>query len=203
MDAGDFLEGHIYYLADRGKKAYEIHGMAGFDVAVIGNHDYLMGAKDLDIILRDVKTSYKLLGANLIVDKKYKNIHEKMKPYYETTIGGFKVGVIGLTTNDLLYKWRIGEGDIINEYKTAKKYAKILRERGNEIIIALTHMGLKKDKKLAKKVPEIDLIVGGHSHSFLYEVVYQKTKGGKKTPIVRAENTLSSWGNFLLITTEN
>ncbi|MAW07949.1 MAG: hypothetical protein CME61_06670, partial [Halobacteriovoraceae bacterium] len=119
MDAGDFLEGHIYYLADRGKKAYEVHGMAGFDVAVIGNHDYLMGAKDLDIILRDVKTSYKLLGANMIVDKKYKNIHEKMKPYYETTIGGFKVGVIGLTTNDLLYKWRIGEGDIINEYKTA------------------------------------------------------------------------------------
>ena len=77
MDAGDFLEGNIYYLADRGKRAYEVHGMAGFDVSVIGNHDYLMGAKDLDIILRDVDTSFQLLGANMIVDKKFKNIHEK------------------------------------------------------------------------------------------------------------------------------
>ena len=128
MDAGDFLEGNIYYLADRGRKAYEIHGMAGFDVSVIGNHDYLMGARDLNVILRDVKTSFQLLGANMIVDKKYKAIHEKMKPYWETEIDGVKIGVLGLTTNDLLYKWRIGDGDIINEYKTAKRYAKELKK---------------------------------------------------------------------------
>ena len=84
-----------------------------------------------------------------------------MKPYWETEIDGVKIGVLGLTTDDLLYEWRIGDGYIGNEYKAAKKYAKELRERGNDIVIALTHMGLSKDKKLAKKVPEIDLIVGG------------------------------------------
>ncbi len=198
MDAGDFLEGNIYYLADRGKRAYEIHGMAGFDVSVIGNHDYLMGAKDLDVILRDVDTSFQLLGANMIVDKKYKNIHEKMKPYWETEINGVKIGVIGLTTNDLLYKWRIGDGDIINEYKTAKRYAKELRARGNDVIIALTHIGLSKDKKLAKKVPEIDLIVGGHSHSFLHDVFYQKSKKGKMIPIVQAGKHAQYLGKLLI-----
>ena len=76
MDAGDFLEGNIYYLAERGKKAYEIHGSVGYDVAVIGNHDYLMGAKDLNAILRDVPTSFKLLGANFIVDPKHRAIQE-------------------------------------------------------------------------------------------------------------------------------
>ena len=82
--------------------------------------------------------------------------------------------------------------------KTAKKYAKQLRERGNDVIIALTHIGLKKDKKLAKKVPEIDLIVGGHSHNFLREVVYQKTKKGKKIPIVQAGKHAQVLGKLLL-----
>ena len=50
MDAGDFWEGHIYYSPTE-KKVPRSARMAGFDV-VIGNHDYLMGAKDLDIILR-------------------------------------------------------------------------------------------------------------------------------------------------------
>ena len=47
-------------------------------------------------------------------------------------------------------------------------------------------MGLKKDKKFAKKVPEIDLIVGGHSHDALHNVVWQKSKKGKLIPIVQA-----------------
>ena len=198
MDAGDFLEGNIYYLADRGKRAYEIHGMAGLMFPLLETMTTLWAQKDLDIILRDVDTSFQLLGANMIVDKKYKNIHEKMKPYWETEIDGVKIGVIGLTTNDLLYKWRIGEGDIINEYKTAKRYAKELRARGNDVIIALTHIGLSKDKKLAKKVPEIDLIVGGHSHSFLHDVFYQKSKKGKMIPIVQAGKHAQYLGKLLI-----
>ena len=179
MDAGDFLEGNIYYLAERGKTLYKIHGNVGFDVAVIGNHDYLMGAKDLNAILRDVDTSFQLLGANFYTHPKYKSVNEKIKPYWETEVNGVKVGVLGITTNDLLYKWRIGEGGISNEVKAARTYAKVLKERGNDVIIALTHVGLKKDKKIAKAVPEIDLIVGGHSHSTLHNVVYQKSKKGK------------------------
>ena len=85
-----------------------------------------------------------------------------------------------------MYKWRIGEGGITNEIKAAKTYAKVLRDRGNDVIITLTHVGLKKDKKIAKAVPEIDLIVGGHSHSTLHNVVYQKSKNGKRIPIVQA-----------------
>ena len=160
MDAGDFLEGNIYYLAERGKTLYKIHGNVGFDVAVIGNHDYLMGAHDLNVILRDVNTSFQLLGANFYTHPKYTSVQEKIKPYWETVVNGVKVGVIGITTNDLLYKWRIGEGGITNEIKAAKTYAKVLRDRGNDVIVALTHVGLKKDKKIAKAVPEIDLIVG-------------------------------------------
>ena len=43
LDAGDFLEGNIYYMADRGMKSFEVHNSVGYDVVTLGNHDYLMG----------------------------------------------------------------------------------------------------------------------------------------------------------------
>ncbi|PIK14650.1 bifunctional UDP-sugar hydrolase/5'-nucleotidase [Halobacteriovorax sp. JY17] len=185
MDAGDFLEGNIYYLADKGRKVFELHDMMGFDVVTIGNHDYLMGTDDLDAILGDVKPSFAFLGANLFTADRFQNIHEQLRPYTEFEYDGVKIGVLGLTTNDILYKWRINEGGINNEYDTCKQYAKELRERGNHVIIALTHMGLSKDKKLAEKCPEVDVIVGGHSHHTLEEVLYVENKLDKRVPIVQ------------------
>ncbi|MBT6325087.1 MAG: hypothetical protein HOJ35_03905 [Bdellovibrionales bacterium] len=198
MDAGDYLEGNMFYMADWGKKSYQVHGEAGFDVSVIGNHDYLMGERDLDALLRDVDTSFQLLGANLHVPERYENINEKIKPYIEMEVNGVKIGIIGITINDILYKWRLSESKISNEIKSARKYARILKNRGNDLVIALTHIGLKKDKKLAKKVPEIDLIVGGHSHDALHEVYYQKSKKGKMIPIVQAGKHAEWLGQLII-----
>ncbi|OFZ15898.1 MAG: hypothetical protein A2X86_11790 [Bdellovibrionales bacterium GWA2_49_15] len=198
MDAGDFLEGNIYYLADRGKRAYQIHGQVGFDVSTIGNHDYLMGARDLEPIMRDVPTSFQLLGANFHVDKKYKHINQKIKPYWETVVNGVKVGVVGPTLNDVLYKWRIEEGDISDEIEATQKYARELRARGNQVVIALTHVGLSKDRKIAKQVPEVDFIVGGHSHDRLFSVEYVQSKGNKRIGIVQAGNHLEWLGQLIL-----
>lgn len=187
MDAGDFMEGSIFYLADKGKKAFEAFDELGHDVAILGNHDYLMAPDDLEAIFRDTPPHRPLLAANFQVDKSYKYINEYVKPVWEGKVGNVKVGVIGLTTNDFLYKWRLGDdGKISGEVKVAKKWAKYLRERGNEVIIALTHIGVKKDQNLAKEVPEIDVIVGGHSHTMLTEVVFQKTGKNKIVPIVQA-----------------
>ena len=188
MDAGNFLEGHIYYLADKGRKVFELHDKIGYDVVTIGNHDYLMGTNDLDSILGDVQPKFDFLGANLFTADKYKNIQKYLKPYTEFEFDGVKVGVVGITTNDILYKWRINDGGISDEFKSCKKYSKELRDRGNDIVIALTHLGFNKDKKLAKKCPELDLIVGGHSHTVLDKVFYQKSKKGKLIPIVQAGN---------------
>lgn len=199
MDAGDFMEGSIFYLADKGKKAFEAFDKLGHDVAIIGNHDYLMAPSDLEAIFRDVPPHRPLLAANFKVDKSYKHINEHVKPVWEGKVGNVKVGVIGLTTNDFLYKWRLGDdGSISGEVKVAQKWAKYLRERGNEVIIALTHIGVKKDKNLAKEVPEIDVIVGGHSHTDLFDVVWQKTGKDKMVPIVQAGNHGEWLGKLIL-----
>jgi 2',3'-cyclic-nucleotide 2'-phosphodiesterase (5'-nucleotidase family) len=198
MDAGDFMEGSIYYIADRGRKTFEAFDKLGHDVAILGNHDYLMGPDDLEGIFRDVPPHRPLLAANLKMDPAYTNINEHLRPVWEGMVGGVKVGVIGITTNDMLYKWRLGdEGGISGEVVAARKWAKYLRERGSEVIVALTHIGVKADKNLAKQVPEIDVIVGGHSHTALQEIVWQKTKN-KRVPIVQAGHYGEWLGRLIL-----
>jgi len=186
MDGGDFMEGNLYYMADKGKKTFDIFNHLGHDVAVLGNHDYLMAADDLEDILQTYPPSYKLLAANFKLDDRFKAVKETIKPVWETVVSGVKVGVIGITLNDLLYKWRLkGDGNLYNEVAYTKFYANYLKARGNQVIIALTHIGVSKDKELAYHVPELDLIVGGHSHTELHEVVYHQSKNGKKIPIVQ------------------
>ncbi len=198
MDAGDFMEGSIYYIADRGRKTFEAFDKLGHDVAILGNHDYLMGPDDLEAIFRDVPPHRPLLAANLKMDPAYTHINQHLRPVWEGMVGGVKVGVIGITTNDMLYKWRLeGEGGISGEVVAARKWAKYLRERGTEVIVALTHIGVKKDKLLAKQVPEIDVIVGGHSHTELQEVVWQKSKN-KRVPIVQSGHYGEWLGRLIL-----
>ncbi|HXH76454.1 MAG TPA: metallophosphoesterase [Bacteriovoracaceae bacterium] len=184
MDGGDFLEGNIFYMADNGRKSALAYNKIGFDVAVLGNHDYLMAAQDLENLLRDVPPSMALLAANLELDSRFPIAKKIIKPVWETTVNGIKVGVIGLTLRDMLYKWRLkGDGMIYDEVTSTRQWARYLRSRGNEIIIALTHIGLKKDKSLAANIPELDFIIGGHDHSTLKEPVYQTSSNGKKIPI--------------------
>jgi 2',3'-cyclic-nucleotide 2'-phosphodiesterase (5'-nucleotidase family) len=74
LDAGDFLEGNLYYMAKNGRKSFEVHNEIGYDAGTLGNHDYLMGSAELDKILGELDLKFSLVVANLEADKKYKNI---------------------------------------------------------------------------------------------------------------------------------
>lgn len=186
MDAGDFTEGNIYYMADQGRKVFEVHDEMGYDVGAMGNHDYLMGSRELDKILGETDFKLPLVAANLQASPELKNIREKIKPYKEFTIDGIKFGILGLTTNEIFYRWRLEGGQITNPYKAAKHYEKILKDRKNDYIIALTHIGVLKDIKLAERTKYIDLIVGGHSHTALFTPSYGVNKNKVRVPIVQA-----------------
>jgi 5'-nucleotidase/UDP-sugar diphosphatase len=199
MDAGDFLEGNIFYLADKGRKSTQAYNKIGYDVAVLGNHDYLMGLGDLDALLKNEPPTMAMLAANLNSFSQFPNIKKHIRPVWETVLNGVKVGVIGITTNEVFYKWRLaGNGFIEDEVIAARKWAKYLKNRGNDIIIALTHIGIARDKKLAFNVPELDLIVGGHDHTVFKEVLYHTSSNGKKIPIVQA-GEMAKWIGRLMI----
>ncbi len=186
MDAGDFSEGNMYYMAGSGRKSFEVHNEIGYDVGALGNHDYLMGSKELDTILGEVDLNFSMVAANISMSPDFKNINEKIKPYKELSIDGFKIAVLGLTTNEIFYKWRLEGGSILNPFRTAQHYEDILKKRNNDYIIALTHIGVLNDIKLAEKTSNIDLIIGGHSHTALFEPSYGTNKNKQNVPIVQA-----------------
>lgn len=198
MDAGDFAEGNLYYMADRGKKVFEIHNEIGYDVGTIGNHDYLMGTKDLDNMLGEIDLKMSFVAANMEMIGNYKNIKSKITPYKELEIDGIKIGIIGLTTNEIFYTWRFEKGLITNPYKTAIRYEKILKKRKNDFIIALTHIGVLSDIKLAERTKNIDLIVGGHSHTALFKPSYGINKNKKVVPIVQAGMNTEYLGRLII-----
>lgn len=198
VDAGDFMEGHFFYMAKNGRRSFEMHDKIGYDISVIGNHDYLMGTDEMDSILNEVKPKFKYLGANFYADSRYKGISKYVKPYYEMDIEGVKVAFLGLTTDEIVFRWRVHNGGIRKPLKDGVKFDKILKERGNDVIIGLTHIGLKKDQKLAKKTRNIDLIIGGHSHDFLYKPKYVKNKSKKQVPIVQAGAHAAVLGRMII-----
>lgn len=186
VDSGDFLEGNIYYMAAEGKRSFEVHNEMGYDMGTLGNHDYQMGSEELDKILGEMDLKFDLLVANINAEKKYDNIRNKIQPYKEIEMDGLKIAFLGLTTDEILYKWRLTTGAISKPIDAAQEYEKKLKNRGNDFIIALTHIGVTHDIRLAEKTRYIDLIVGGHSHTALFEPVYGINKDKGRVPIVQA-----------------
>ncbi|MDO9181308.1 MAG: bifunctional UDP-sugar hydrolase/5'-nucleotidase [Bacteriovorax sp.] len=198
LDAGDFLEGNIYYLAEEGKKTFQVHNETGYDVGALGNHDYLMGSDKFDELLGSIDLKFSFVAANIVINDKFKNLKRKIKPYAELNVDGIKIGVLGLTTNEPLYKWSLNNCEITDPVKTALFYEDELKKRGNDVIIALTHIGVLSDLNLAKHSSQIDLIVGGHSHDALFEPVYEKNTNGKSIPVVQAGMHTEYLGRILV-----
>lgn len=186
LDGGDFLEGNIYYMADKGLKSFEVHNSMGYDAVVLGNHDYLMGARGLDEVLGRIDLNFALLGANIKPSYANENIRKSLKPYKELSIDGMKIAILGLTTSDFFYSWTLEGSRITNPIKSAQNYERILKNRNNDFIFAVTHIGVNRDLKLASKTNHIDLIVGGHSHTALHEPVYEQNRRKVDVPVVQA-----------------
>lgn len=195
LDAGDFMEGNIYYNIEHGKRTLDILNHIGYDAIVMGNHDYLMGVPILDELFKTTPLNFAMLGANLKFNKKVPYVREKIKPYKIFTLGGQKIAVLGITTNEIFYRWRVSShGKIKNPKKVALKFSKDLKkDLGVHRVIALTHLGVKGDTKIAEDSKYIDLIVGGHSHTNLFEPVMVKNKKDTIVPVVQA----GYHGNFL------
>lgn len=198
MNAGDFSEGNIFYMAEKGRTTFHVHNEMGYDVGVLGNHDYLMGTNELNKLLGEMDLKFKFLAANIEPAKQHIHLVNKIKPYTEFEIDGIKIGVLGLTTNELFYKWRFDKGLVTSPFDSAKKYETILKNRGNNFVIALTHLGVFNDVRLVTRTKNIDIVIGGHSHDELFTPKYVKNRDGNKIPIVQAGAHTKYLGRLIL-----
>jgi 5'-nucleotidase/UDP-sugar diphosphatase len=197
LDAGDFSEGSLFYLGKRGLNAWKMMNQMGYDAAVLGNHDWLMGSGELNTLLGLAPPNFVLATANFLVDSRLRNIEKTVQTHAEFEKAGLKIAVLGLTTNDFLYNWRVEDGLVLPPIRQAEDLLPWLRSK-YDAVIALTHIGINEDIKLARKTAGIDVVVGGHSHTELKQPVFVKNQKGAWVPIVQTGEHGASLGNLVV-----
>lgn len=182
LDGGDFSEGSIFYKAGNGLNTFKMMELMEYDAIALGNHDYLMGPKRLEEILSQVNVP--LVAANVVINPLMNASRKSIQSYRILEKGNLKIAIIGGTTNEIFYKWLFKGNIFSNPIQAINRQAHFLKGKA-DLVIALTHIGLEMDKKLAAKSHSIDLIVGGHSHTQLDAALMIPNKNSKAIPVVQ------------------
>lgn len=187
LDAGDMFQGTPYFNYFGGELEFKLMNAMNYDAATLGNHDFDNG---IDSLARQAKrATFKLLNANYNFDKTPMN--GLTQSYQIFNKGKFKIGVfgIGIELRGLVDPKMFGNTIYNDPIKEAKYQAEFLKNQGCNLIICLSHLGLKYDSKkvsdtiLAESCSYIDIVIGGHTHSFLEKPIEIDSKTRGKTYI--------------------
>jgi 2',3'-cyclic-nucleotide 2'-phosphodiesterase (5'-nucleotidase family) len=185
LDAGDFGEGSSFYYSNKGVDALRALDLLGTDVTILGNHDFMMGGTELSQQIQEAGLKAHILSANLR-GKRLMGLHKLMPNYVDLKIDQIKVRIFGLTTNEFHYQYPLfPNGYIGSSHKTGLRMAKKAEKDDVDILIALTHIGVNNDKLLVAETSNINLIVGGHSHTRLDQPLWTPNLENKMIPIVQ------------------
>jgi len=190
LDAGDIFQGTPYFNYYGGELEFKLMSMMQYDLATIGNHDFDNGIEGLYAQLPHAQ--FEFVSANY--DFKNTVLDSHVKPYKIFNKGSIKIGVFGLgiELEGLVDKKAYKETVYLNPIEVAQDMARILKHNKKcDLVICLSHLGFSyknepnkvSDLDLAKKTKDIDLIIGGHTHTFLEKPVIQKNSEGKEVMI--------------------
>jgi 5'-nucleotidase len=188
LDAGDIFQGTPYFNFYGGELEFKLMSMLKYDAATIGNHDFDNGIDGLFAQLPHAKFDF--ISANYDFSNTILDTH--VKPYKVFFKDGIKIGVFGLgiELNGLVDKKMYKETVYLDPIETSQEMTRILKEDENcDLIICLSHLGYYykdfsekiSDLNLAKATKDIDLIIGGHTHTFLPKPTIVKNIDGKNT----------------------
>lgn len=172
IDAGDKVQGTLYFKFFKGDVEYPLQNMLGVDISILGNHEFDNGLEALAAQERKLKSER--LSANY--DFTGTPAEGLFKPYTIKNIGGKKVGFIGLNINpeSLIAEANYEGMKFLEIIETANKTASFLKNRKKcDLVVAVTHIGYTKstdrvnDPELARASKDIDIIIGGHSHTLI------------------------------------
>jgi len=172
FDGGDIFQGTPYFNYFGGELEFKLMSEMKYDAAVLGNHDFDNGINGLKKQLQHA--NFPFLISNY--DFKKTILKDQFKPYKIFIKDNIKVGVFGLgiELEGLVPKELYKETIYLDPIKKSKFYSnKLKNELGCDLVICLSHLGLQyennkiSDLTLAKKSKFIDLIIGGHTHTFL------------------------------------
>jgi 5'-nucleotidase len=191
LDAGDTIQGTPYFNMYGGELEWKLMSLMKYNAMTIGNHEFDNG---LEGMIKNLPfANFDIISSNY--DFKNTIFEGRSKGFKIYTIDGIKIGVFGLGVEleGLVDKKLYKETKYLNPVEIAQDTTNTLRSIGCDLVICLSHLGYnytkpaEKDKisdvKLAALTQDIDLIIGGHTHTFLNEPKIVKNKLGKEVII--------------------
>ncbi len=161
---GDTVSPSVETRTYKGAQMIDAWNMVGLDYSVFGNHEFDLKTAELRERMKESK--FQWLGAN-VIDTKTGKIFADTPPYIIRSIGGVKIGIIGLLLPETKETSSMEASLNVTDYcAVAKRLVPRMRRAGANVIIGLTHMFMAQDKKLAG-CADLDLILGGHEHTLL------------------------------------
>ena len=198
LDAGDIFQGTPYFNYFDGEIEFKLMSKMGYDAATIGNHDFDASIDGLDKQLPHANFPF------VISNYEFKDtiLNGKTEPYKVFEKGNIKIGVFGLgiELEGLVPKSLYKETQYQDPLKAAQKYSSFLKnELKCDYVICLSHLGYKydgnkvSDRIIALNTSDIDLIIGGHTHTFLREPDVVINKSGNQVLVNQA-----GWAGIML-----
>lgn len=160
--AGDFLSPSVASSVFKGEQMVAALNAAGLDLATLGNHEFDFGK---DVLLQRMREARWQWVISNVIDASTGKPVGGAEPYVIRTIGALKVGFIGLclTTTEISREKLTGLR-LDDPLASAARYLPALRQRGANVIVAITHLSFADDRALVRRFPQIDLVIGGHEH---------------------------------------
>ena len=185
FDSGDFSQGSPYYTLFKGDVEVGLMNQMRYDAVVIGNHEFDFGLDNMARIFRMAK--FAILCANY--DFTRTPVEGLVKPYVILKRKGMKIGVFGLSPamEGLVDTAKCHGVKFLDPIVVAKDMVRTLKQRRCDLIICLSHLGWHirgiDDKQVIENTEGLDLVLGGHSHSFFEQLQYAKDPSGKNVPV--------------------
>ncbi len=190
LDAGDYFQGTPYFNFFKGEVEIKLMNRLKYDVATIGNHEFDNG---VDMLYEQLKKAeFNIVSANYTFNEERWN--DIVAPYSIVNKGDWRIGVIGIGIQP---KGMIRDDNFTNiefsdPLEVLNKTAELIHPHC-DVIIGLTHVGIETDRMLAQKSKHVNIIIGGHSHTYLEAPEQYKNIEGKTVLV----NQMGKRGAFL------
>lgn len=209
LNAGDTFQGTAYYTFLKWRAVQRMVRTLGIDVMSLGNHEFDDGVKDVELFLRNITIPVVASNLDLTYEPALASEPNLMKSKV-LTVNGRKIGIIGYLTPETAVIAKVGNVKILPEIPSVAAEAKRLKNDGVDILIALGHSGFEMDIQIARDVEDIDLVVGGHSNTFLYTgnppgadkpvgpypFMVEQPNTKRKVPVVQADHVTKYLGEL-------
>ncbi|XP_064489234.1 protein 5NUC-like [Ornithodoros turicata] len=168
LNAGDYFQGTSWYTVLKYRPLADVVKLLRHDAMCLGNHEFDDGPEGLAPYLRELEGVVPVVTSNADFSASPALRDLQVNKSILLNVGGMRVGIIGAVTPDTKTAARPGNVTFEDDLSSIRKEAIILKRAGIKIIIALTHVGYNRDQEIAREIPQVSLVVGGHSHTLLY-----------------------------------